>query len=105
MKTHEEMVGNWMKDPAFKAGYDALSDEFGLFDEMLKARHKAGLTQAQIARKMGTKTPAIARLESAGRNRCPSPTLTTLNRYAEAVGCRLKIQLVPNRHGQLSASP
>ncbi len=64
MKTHREMIDEWMKDPEFVAEYDALADEFELFDEMLRARKNAGLTQADVAKKMGTKTPAVARLEA-----------------------------------------
>ena len=54
MKTHRELIDEWMKDPECAAEYNALADEFALFDEMLKARKNAGLTQADVARKMGT---------------------------------------------------
>jgi len=94
-KDHEEMIRDWKKDPVFMEEYDALEDEFSVFDELLKARQTAGLTQAQVAEKMGTKAPAIARLESCGRRGKPSPSLDTLRRYAEAIGFRLKIRLVP----------
>ncbi|MFQ5627396.1 MAG: helix-turn-helix domain-containing protein [bacterium] len=93
MKTHEDMIEEWMKEPEFKAEYDALWEEFALFDELLKARKFAGLTQSEVARRMGTKTRAIVRLES-GRGK-HSPTIGILRKYAEAVGCRLEIKLVP----------
>jgi transcriptional regulator with XRE-family HTH domain len=64
-----------------------------LFDELLKARKAAGLTQAEIAERMGTKTPAIARLESGGGSNKHSPSIATLRKYAEAVGCDLEIKL------------
>jgi len=95
MKTHDEMVAVWMKDPEFKAEYDALEDEFALFDAVLAARKRAGLTQAEIAARMGTKAPAVARIESGGGSKRHSPSIATLRRYAEAVGCRLKIELIP----------
>ncbi len=95
MKTHQEMIDEWMKDPEFVAECDALADEFALFDEMLRARKNAGLTQADVAKKMGTKTPAVARLEASGRHKKHSPSLATLEKYAEAVGCRLDIRLIP----------
>ena len=66
MKTHEEMIGAWKKDPAFKKEYDRLDEEFQLFDELVKARQQAGMTQAELAERMGTKTPAVARLEAGG---------------------------------------
>ena len=57
MQTHREMLDEWMKEPEFVAEYDALADEFALFDEMLKARKNAGLTQADVVKKMGTVVP------------------------------------------------
>ncbi len=97
MKTHEEMVAQWMKDPEFKAEYDALEEEFSIFDALVEARRMAGLTQEEVARRMGTKPPAIARLESSGGQKKPSPTLNTLQKYAKALGCRLEIRLVPRK--------
>lgn len=89
------MIAEWMKDPAFKKEYDALEDEYKLLHEMLAARKRAGLTQADIAEKMGTKAPAIARLESTSSRGKHSPSLNTLRRYAEAVGCKLVVRLMP----------
>ena len=57
MKTHRELLDEWMKEPEFVAEYDALAEEFALFDKMLKARKNAGLTQADVAKKMGTVVP------------------------------------------------
>jgi transcriptional regulator with XRE-family HTH domain len=95
MKTHDEMVAGWMNDPKFKNEYDALEEEFNLFDAVLKARKRAGLTQAEIAVRMGTKAPAVARIEPGGGSKHHSPSIATLRRYADAVGCKLKIELVP----------
>jgi len=68
--------------------------EFALFDELLKARKEAGLTQAEVALRMGTKTSAVARLEAGGGNNKHSPSIATLQKYAEAVGCHLEIRFV-----------
>ncbi len=57
MKKHKELIDEWIEEPEFIAEYDALADEFALFDEMLKARKNAGLTQADVAKKMGTVVP------------------------------------------------
>jgi transcriptional regulator with XRE-family HTH domain len=95
VKTHYEMIGGWKKDPAFRKAYDALEEEFALFDELLKARSRAGLTQAEVAERMDTKIPAVARLEAGGGSKKPSPSLATLRKYAAAVGCRLEVRLVP----------
>jgi hypothetical protein len=52
--------------PRVKAAVDELNrSEFAILDELLAAREAAGLKQTQIAERMGTQTPAIARLESA----------------------------------------
>lgn len=85
-----------LDNPDVKAEYDALKDEFSLFDELLQARMNAGLTQAEVADRMGTKTPAIARLEAGGGNKQHSPSLTTLRKYADAVDCHVEIKLVRN---------
>jgi transcriptional regulator with XRE-family HTH domain len=93
MLTHEEMAKKMLSEPAVKAEYDAQAEEFALLDELLSARQRAGLTQAEVAARMGTKTPAVARLESGGGIRRHSPSVATLRKYADAVGCRLEIRL------------
>ncbi len=97
MMTHDEMVKKMMSNPDVKAEYDALAEEFSLFDELLKARLRARMTQADIAERMGTKTPAIARLEAGGGSKKHSPSLATLRKYAKAVGCKLEIKLIPEQ--------
>jgi transcriptional regulator with XRE-family HTH domain len=92
---HDEMIATWKKDPAFRKEYDALAEEFALFDALVSARQQAGLTQMEVAERMGTKTPAVARLEAGGGRQHHAPTLTTLRKYAAAVGCRLEVKLVP----------
>lgn len=96
MLTHKELRKKLLSNPEVKAEFDALKEEFSLFDELLKARMEAGLTQAEVARRMGTKTPAVARLEAGGGNKKHSPSISTLRKYANAVGCRLEIRLVQN---------
>lgn len=102
--THKDLVRKMLKDPAVKAEYDSQAEEFALLDELLKARRRAGLTQAEVAARMGTKTPAVARLEAGGGSQQHSPSVTTLRKYARAVGCRLEIRLRP-RNGRKQAEP
>ena len=97
MFNYNEFKKKALSNPKVKAEYDALESEFTLFDELLKARKQAGFTQAEIAERMGTKAPAVARLESGGGSGRHSPSLGTLRRYAAAVGCDLVVRLVP-RH-------
>jgi len=75
----------------FNEAYEALELEYRLVAQLLKARMKAGLTQDAVAARMGTTKSAISRLETAGRH---APSLNTLKRYAEAVGCALQVKLI-----------
>jgi predicted transcriptional regulator len=78
--------------PGVRAAYDGLNEAFAFLDEVLKARTKTGLTQAEVAERMGTTQSAVARLESA--NAKHSPSLATLQRYAQALGHRVEVRLV-----------
>jgi len=93
MLTHEKMIKKMLKRPAVRAAYEGQAEEFALLDELLRARKRAGLTQAEVAARMGTKAPAVARLEASSGTKRHSPSIATLRRYAEAVGCRLEIKL------------
>ena len=74
----------WMKDPAFVAAYERIGPAMDMAFALADARHAAGLTQADVAKRMGTSQAAVARLE-AGRVK---PTWATIERYANAVGRR-----------------
>ncbi len=100
MMTHRNLVKKMLKSPTVKAEYDSQGEEFALLDELLSARRRAGLTQAEVAARMGTKTPAVARLEAGGGSRQHSPSVATLRKYADAVGCRLEIRLQPARRSR-----
>lgn len=81
--------------PDVKAAYDASAEEFAFLDEILRARTEAGLTQAEVAERIGTTQSAIARLESAEPKH--SPSIATLQRYAKAIGYTLEVRLVKER--------
>ena len=84
-----------LKNPAVKAEFDKLNrEEFAILDEILAARKKAGLSQAEVAKRMGTQSPAIARLESSLASGKHSPSLNTLRKYAAALGKRIELHLV-----------
>jgi len=87
--------------PGVKKAYDELDEEFAFFDEVLKARSEAGLTQAEVAARIGTTQSAVARLESAESRH--SPSIATLQRYAKALGYKVQIRLV-KRKRQASGS-
>ena len=96
MLTHAELKAQALAKPEVRVEYERLNrEEYAILDEMLAARHEAGLTQAQVAERMGTKAPAVARLESALASGKHSPSLDTLRKYAQALGKRVEIHLVP----------
>lgn len=82
-------------DPAFREAYEGMAEEFAALAELLKARQSAGLTQAQLALRMGVSQPVVARIEGSIGSRKHAPSLATLRRYAEACGQRLVIRFEP----------
>ncbi len=96
MLTHKQLRTQALAKSKVTFEFDQLKDEFNLLEQFLKARDKRGMTQAQVAEKIGTTQSAVARLES-GRGK-HSPSLATLSRYAKALGCRLEVKLVASRH-------
>lgn len=92
LKDFRKIKEGWLKDPAVKKEYDALSTEFQIAEEVLKARTKAHMTQAALAKKIGTKSTAISRLESPNYGKA---SISMLKKVAKALGCELQIRLVP----------
>lgn len=88
-----EMHQRWMKEPKYRKAYGAPEDEFAVARAVIAARSRAGLTQTELARRMGTTQPVVARLES-GRI---EPSLRTLKRLAQATGSKLMIRFDPCR--------
>ena len=78
-----------MTNPEFSAEYEAADAEFSVIEALIAARTRARLSQAELARRLGTTQSAIARLEAGA----VSPTVATLRRYAEATGSALHIEL------------
>jgi transcriptional regulator with XRE-family HTH domain len=81
----------WLEEPEYREAFERLGPEFELARALIEARMAAGLTQAELALRMGTTQSVIARLE-AGR---VQPTTATLQRLARATGTRLKIAFEP----------
>lgn len=89
---HNTFIEKAKKKEGFKKAYEELEEEYALAREMLAARARLGLSQEAVAELMGTTKSSISRLESAGKH---APSLTTLKKYAHAVGCHLEIKFVP----------
>lgn len=88
-RTFDELEQKLLADPEVKAAYDALEQEYAIARELIAARVRAGLSQAQLAERMNTTQSTIARLES-GKS---LPSIRTLNRIAEATNSRASVTL------------
>lgn len=91
MSNFNDYLSQKMKDPAFKAEYDALEPEFSIIQAMIAARKASGLTQQQLAEKTGIAQADISKLENGSAN----PSLRTLRRLAAGMGMQLKLEFVP----------
>ena len=90
MRTFAQVKKELLKDKEILAEYKKLEPEFRLIESLFAARRKKGLTQADLARKIGTKQSAIARLESGTHN----PSLVLLRKVAKALDAQLIITIV-----------
>jgi len=94
MRTHDQVVKKLMQRPGVKAEVERIErEESALLDALLKARQDAGLTQAEVAERMGTQAPAVARLERSLATGRHSPSVATLRKYVKACGKRLVLQV------------
>ena len=94
MRTHDQLVRTLLRRPGVRAEVERIErEEAALLDALLKARQEAGLTQAQVAERMGTHAPAVARLERSLATGKHSPSIATLRRYVKACGKRLLLHV------------
>ena len=89
MKTLNDIKHELLASPATQAAYEAQAPEFDMARELIAARSRAGLTQSDVAQRMGTTQSVIARLESGKR----APSLRSVQRYAQAIGLRAVVRL------------
>ncbi|MBE3584988.1 MAG: helix-turn-helix transcriptional regulator [Thermoanaerobacter sp.] len=78
-----------MEDPAFRQAYEELEPEYQLIRAIIKQRKLKGMTQAELARRAGTRQSAIARLESGTYN----PSLRFLKKVAKALDAKIEVSL------------
>lgn len=97
MITLDHALAEWAENPEFTEGYERGFQAFQLGVMLLSAREQAGLTQAEVARRLGTHKSAISRME----RHAEDIRLSTLQRYAEAVGCFLDLRLRPESEGAI----
>ena len=95
MTNFNDFLSEQMKDPEFKAEWDALDPEFAVIEAILAARKESGLTQQlsliHISERTGIAQTDISKLERGNGN----PSLRTLQRLAAGMGMRVKIEFVP----------
>lgn len=91
MKTYRDYLSEQLKDPEFRAEYEALEPEFAIIQAMIDARKRAGLTQRQLAERSGIAQGDISKLERGSAN----PSIRTLRRLARGMGMSIKVQFEP----------
>ncbi len=91
MTNYKDYLNEQLQNEDFKKEWDALDPEFAIIQAMLDARKSAGMTQKELAEKTGIAQGDISRLETGNAN----PSLKTLQRLAEGMGMRLKLEFVP----------
>jgi ribosome-binding protein aMBF1 (putative translation factor) len=94
VQTHDQLVKKLLRRSGVRTEVERIEREEGvLLDALLKARQDAGLTQAQVAERMGTQAPAVARLERSLATGKHSPSIATVRRYVKACGKRLVLRV------------
>ena len=86
-----DFLNEQLSDPEFKKEYDALRPEYAIIQAIIDARKTTGMTQKQLAEKTGITQADISRLENGSAN----PSLKTLQRLAEGMGMKLKLEFLP----------
>ena len=85
----EEMKADMLKDEEFKAEYEKLKPRYEAIAQIIRARKEQNMTQAELAKRVGTQKSNISRLESGNYN----PSLDFLVKVAETHGKTLSVQL------------
>ncbi|MBQ6734278.1 MAG: helix-turn-helix transcriptional regulator [Lachnospiraceae bacterium] len=91
MGSFDKYLEEKLKDPAFKAEYDALEPEYDIINAMIEARKAQNLTQKELSERTGITQADISRIENGTRN----PSLAMLKRLAQGMGMQLRLEFVP----------
>ncbi len=87
----DDLHKSWLKDPVYKKAYEGTEPEYQLARSLISARLKRKMTQEELAKKIGTKQPVISRIEAMSQK----PSLSLLERIAEALNARVEIRILP----------
>lgn len=88
--TYNEFLIEQLKDPEFKAEWEALQPQKAIIQAMIDARKRSGITQKQLAERTGIAQGDISKLENGSAN----PSIKTLQRLADGMGMKLKVEFV-----------
>ena len=90
MTNYDEYFAEQMKNEELRREYEALEPEFAIIQALIDARTAEGLTQKELSQRTGIAQSDISKLENGNAN----PSVRTLQRLAEAMGKKLKIEFV-----------
>lgn len=90
MRIWADLEKELLSNPKTKSEFDKLTPRYAIISQLIAARIKNKMTQADVAKKVGTKQSAIARLESGNVN----PSLEFLQKVASVMGYKVKVQLI-----------
>lgn len=91
MSSFDDYLDKALKDPEFKAEYDALQPEYDLIQAMIDARNAQNITQKELSARTGITQADISRIENGTRN----PSLNMVKKLAQGLGMQLKIEFIP----------
>ena len=83
----QDILKKELKNPEFKKHYNESGKQLEIAYQILKLRKQRKISQAQLAKKIGTKQSNIARIEAGQQNF----SIDTLEKIAEALNCELKV--------------
>lgn len=92
MTKFNDFLKEQLEDPEIRAEYEALEPEFQIIQAMIDARKMKGITQKELSKRTGIAQSDISKLENGNAN----PSLRTLQRLASGMGCKLKLEFIPN---------
>jgi ribosome-binding protein aMBF1 (putative translation factor) len=89
MKSYSDFKKQVLKNKELRRAYDALAPEFAIAEAIIRKRLEQGITQAELAKRIGTRQSAISRLESGNYN----PSIGFLDKVAKALNLNLMISM------------
>ena len=93
MSSFNDLLKEQLKDPQFKAEWDALEPEYAIVQAIIDARKRSGLTQKELSDRSGIAQADISRIERGVGN----PSLRTIKRLASSMGMTVKLEFTPAR--------